>query len=101
MINSQIESRILLGMDWLQAHNPRIDWRTRTLSPAEGGQIGQRVNNDDLNRVPQFPAVQAGVARPRQILVVEEWVTDSEDSGSDSDNGPGLLSRVFHRFGRR
>lgn len=34
MTHSQIENRILLGMDWLQAHNPRIYWRTRTLSLA-------------------------------------------------------------------
>ncbi|KAE8447950.1 hypothetical protein EG329_010022 [Mollisiaceae sp. DMI_Dod_QoI] len=41
-INPSVEARVLLGMDWLRAHNPKVDWQAGTLSPKSG--LAQTLN---------------------------------------------------------
>jgi len=38
--NLKIGAGVLLGMDWLTAANPDIDWANRTLMPKSGGTFG-------------------------------------------------------------
>jgi len=81
------QNEILLGMDWLRAHNPSIDWGTKTIKfdccpphchPSDIEEQDCRTRN---------PALQ-------QLLPQDEWETQDDDILDITSHGLDVLQHI-------
>jgi len=66
------QNEILLGMDWLRAHNPSIDWGAKTIKFDCCPPHCHPSDVEALDRRTQDPALQ-------QILPQDKWETQDDD----------------------
>jgi hypothetical protein len=58
LVVADLAEEVILGQDWLQTHNPRIDWRRRTVSLSRSNGRGRDVCLPAVSTTPTGQAAE-------------------------------------------
>jgi len=81
------QNKILLGMDWLRAHNPSIDWGAKTIKFDRCPPHCHPSNVEALDRRNQDPALQ-------QLLPQDQWEAQDDDILDITSHGLDVLQHI-------
>jgi len=81
------QNKILLGTDWLRAHNPSIDWGAKTIKFDCCPPYCHPSDIEEQDRHTQDPALQ-------QILPQDEWETQDDDILDITSHGLDVLQHI-------
>jgi len=81
------QSEIILGTDWLQAHNPSIDWGAKTIKFDRCPPHCHPSAIEAKDRCDRDPAL-------RQLLPYDEWETQDDDSLDTSSEGLDVTQHI-------